>query len=69
MSPGPTNDTAATVSTVDTDPMTGCPVHPADGCREDESWTAVDYRSTDGVEDIHGVTRACRNTDDMEGHG
>ena len=40
-----------------------CPVHPADGCMEDESWTAVDYRTPDGVDDVHGVTRACRAND------
>ena len=44
------------------------PVHPADGCMEDESWTAVDYRTPDGVDDVHGVTRACRTTETIGRH-
>ena len=34
-------------------------------CQEDEAWIAVDYRSLDGVEDSHGVTRACRSVDQL----
>ena len=40
--------------------------HPAEpDCQEDEAWIAVDYRALDGVEDSHGVTRACRNVDQL----
>ena len=37
--------------------------HPADQCHEDGAWVAVDHRSTDAIEDVHGVSRACRNID------
>lgn len=39
--------------------------HPADACQEDGAWVAVDHHALDGVEDKHGVTRACRSIDDM----
>ncbi len=35
------------------------PIHPADLCDEDASWSAVDFRDPLGIEDIHGVTRRC----------
>ncbi len=34
-------------------------------CQEDEDWAAVHYKSLDGVEDMHGVTRACRSRDQL----
>lgn len=34
-------------------------------CHEDQAWMPVDYRSADGVEDSHGVTRACRSIDQL----
>ena len=39
--------------------------HPADACQEDGAWIAVDHHDADGVEDSHGVTRACRSIDDL----
>lgn len=39
------------------------PAHPADQCQEDEAWTAVHFQDPNGIEDIHGVTRACVNLD------
>ena len=73
--PWPDDDGPWTVTTDTTSVVIVWPVHPADGCMEDESWTAVDYRSPDGVDDVHGVTRACRHNDDTgqwttdDGHG
>ena len=43
----------------------GNPAHPADSCQEDEAWVAVDHHALDAVEDTHGVSRACRNIDDL----
>lgn len=34
-------------------------------CAEDDAWIAVDHHATDAVEDQHGVSRACRNVDQM----
>ena len=34
-------------------------------CQEDDAWIAVDHHATDAVEDQHGVSRACRNVDQM----
>ena len=39
--------------------------HPADECQEDGAWIAVEHHALDGVEDRHGVTRACRSIDDL----
>ena len=41
------------------------PAHPADSCQEDEAWIAVDHHALDAIEDTHGVSRACRNIDDL----
>ena len=44
-------------------------IHPREpivvDCEEDDVWIFVDQNTTDGVEDIHGVTRACRNWDQL----
>ncbi len=34
-------------------------------CQEDDAWIAVDHHASDAVEDQHGVSRACRNVDQM----
>ena len=39
--------------------------HPADACEEDGAWVAVDHHALDGVQDSHGVFRACRSIDDL----
>ncbi len=39
--------------------------HPADQCQEDGAWVAVNWKDQDAIEDIHGVSRACRNIDDL----
>ncbi len=39
--------------------------HPADMCREDEAWTAVDWQTPGGNWDRHGVTRMCVNTEEI----
>ena len=41
------------------------PTHPAEGCAEDGAWVAVNHHDRDAVEDSHGVSRACRNIDDV----
>lgn len=40
--------------------------HPADSCREDEAWVAVDYRTEGAIEDIHGVSRMCVSMDELD---
>lgn len=39
--------------------------HPADACQEDGAWVAVDHHALDAIEDSSGVSRACRNIDDL----
>ena len=39
--------------------------HLADQCPEDEAWVAVHYDDPRGVDDIHGVTRACVNHEEL----
>ena len=34
-------------------------------CEEDDVWMFVDHDTPGGLVDSHGVTRACRNFDDM----
>ena len=34
-------------------------------CEEDDVWMFVDHDTPGGLVDLHGVTRACRNFDDM----
>ena len=34
-------------------------------CAEDDAWIAVDHHATDAVEDHRGVSRACRNVDQL----
>ena len=45
--------------------LLGRPGHPAASCQEDGAWVAVDHHALDATEDTHGVSRACRNIDDL----
>ena len=38
--------------------------HLADACQEDENWITVDHLDPRGREDVHGVSRACINSED-----
>ena len=38
--------------------------HLADACQEDENWITVDHLDPRGREDVHGVSRACVNSED-----
>ena len=45
--------------------LVGCSYQSPTLCAEDEAWLAVDHHATDAVEDANGVSRACRNIDDL----